>query len=671
MNNPEEQEQEIIDNNRGNGSPDIINPGSWDKFASLFEKTDAIDKWLKEKVDRQGKYTNLAMKKIQDIKSQYTDLKKQMADYQATISQYQEEKTVHEDLIDALTQQGIESATTIEELREKGKAFDNQAGEKDKQIEQLKEKIKSLELVNEDLKQQIEKLMQQLAEKQASEDTLNEEIRQKVERITSLTAEVNGLNTRITELEKTIEETGNNSQQTIANLTKEKQLAELAKDTAEARIATLEAELEAANARIAELEAEKQAVEDEKAAVDAELKAQQAEVTRLNDIEANLTRERDELQARAEAAEADVRRLTNELAQITAELQAKQGESDQLSALIESIRASLVNLHNDEYNTLVDKLNEILVEGDISDDGNDGGEGGGGGGGGGGGKGDGAHNTKVLAKQLGNRRNPLTQSVSKTAAGGDTSPKVQSMVVPEASRAQYTQPSFVKTPRAPTYNSTNNPARSVASSAASSAAFQGQQDEVSLTTNPLLAKASAQPVQSGPDPNTRYDIPPSNALDARSVNLLRENDLIYVRDAGASPKDNTRYRLAKLIENPHKADGSFRIQFIHSNNGTDPETTEIQVNRVKRVLGQTEKDAPKGGAYKSKKYRKLPVKKSKKHYNKANNKANNKKTTMKKKRNMRGGFIANYKTPSSSKDKTKKARKTNSSSLKTTTSSKR
>jgi hypothetical protein len=269
----------------------------------------------------------------------------------------------------------------------------------------------------------------------------------------------------------------------------------------------------------------------------------------------------------------------------------------------------------------------------------------------------------MLGKALGKRENVLTP-VSKTAAGGDTSPVVQSMVVPQAARETYTPPPFAKPARPATYTSTNN--------SASMAAFQGQVDAQGRTQNPLLAAKEAKLSPDIPDPNTRYDTPPVTALKVNKVDAIHNGDLLYVRDKGAKSDDNTRYRLAKAIEDPHKANGEFRIEYIYSNNGTEPERTEIQVDRVKRVSGQKAPkpapEPPKGGAYKSRKYRKLLNKKSRR----SNNKTNNKKIT-KKRRNMRGGFIANYKTPSSSKGKkTKKVQKSSSSgSSKTTTSSKR
>ena len=182
-------------------------------------------------------------------------------------------------------------------------------------------------------------------------------------------------------------------------------------------------------------------------------------------------------------------------------------------------------------------------------------------------------------------------------------------------------------------------------------------------TNAERAALDYAKLQSKAKKSVESDVPPANAIAPQSVSEIPIGTIVYVRDLGVGANALNaldKYKRGEVTKDVIPSQGGASKVLV-----TFFTTGKEQLADISRMLYVPQK---RGGAYKSKKYRKLPVKKSRRIIKKAG--VN--KTTIKKGRNMRGGFIANYKTPSSSKGKTKKVKKSSSSgSSKTTTSSKR
>jgi len=685
-----DEEDIIIEDFKDKKKSLIHDDANWSTLDTLLKKATAIDDYLKEKVGKQNRYTDLAKKKIAAIKAQYTALKNRMNQYKQTIEQYESDKFVSETKITELTQKVTDNETKIDELTENAEAFDADGEEKKRQIEELTKAVERLTEENEQLKQQITDLKQQLADKQAIEEKLNQTIIEKDQEIAILKGEAETLKTQVDELQREIQDNGTDSGQRIEQLIQDKADAEKEKTEAQALIATLEAEKE-------QLRQEKEQLAQDKAAIEADLKTQQDEVTRLTGLITTLEGEKRELEARATAAEEAAEQLRNQLEQVTAqkdaleaEKAALEAESAQLSEKIESIRASLLALHKDEYNTLVDKLNEILADGDLPDDGN--------GGGGGGGSPLSSQSNSLLGANSFHLPPPGVNqlsgkaSSSSAAAGGEG----EGIKVPfddKEKKAAYDIDSEVSGQQSPQDN------RRLPTPTRKSNALNIQGIKAgslvnnrpnNLTSDGLLTREAIEEKRKQAQERAEKDEaarnfaktkreetqkknePEEKSIQATLMEHVRPGTIVYVKQIGSND-----YKKGQVVgvASPSSDNTAVMVSYF-KNDGTgtlDASNAPSQVSykRIKYIPNTA--GIPlrtiSGGAYKSKKYRKLLNKKSRR----SNIKTNNKKIT-KKRKNMRGGFIANYKTPSSSKGKTKKVKKSSSGSSgssKTTTSSKR
>jgi len=115
----------------------IHDDANWSILDTLLKKATAIDDYLKDKVGKQNRYTDLAKKKIAAIKAQYTALKNRMNQYKQTIEEYKSDQIAFQKEITELEQKVTESGQALANAKADGADAGNRVGEKVKEIETL------------------------------------------------------------------------------------------------------------------------------------------------------------------------------------------------------------------------------------------------------------------------------------------------------------------------------------------------------------------------------------------------------------------------------------------------------------------------------------------------------------------------------------------------------
>jgi len=592
----------------------ISNDATWnDPVNTLLNKLTTIDNYLKQRVGTQARYTGLAKEKIQEIKAEFAnlkaefkDLKKRMLGCEKTIAENEADKDELNELVKKLREEAAADAEELDRLNSNSQAF----GEQGEILRQRKEEIEM-----------------ELTEERNAKKTLKEELAAKDKEIIDLKGQIAAKEGEIASLNERIEELTANIETLKSDMTDKEQI-------------------QALDTQVVKLTKEKSDLETELAAEKAKSNGLREEIellnTKISDLERELAAvkaEKDAALARADAADAQVADLTRRLDEATAALAEKNNESAELTEKINSIRTELLKIHNDEYQTLVEQLDELLEKAKTiteDDEGDD--------------QGGPPSRRDSMVSDLSVSQPPSRRGSAEGRDAGSVAPSqlAHGSVLfqpPATLRTQASEDQPVILPVVP------SPA------ALKRGVGLGVSGRVGSPRTPpplpSVAASEEEGKEAAVDLSNKkigYAQAPSNI--GNTSNPIQEN----LKKLNPKPRDiEIDKEFWARVPKPNGMGFDYKKGKVSNimNSGVFTMTYEDGSNSGDLVPGKVYTSKPALGGKLSKKYRKINLK-SKKHYKRANK-------VTKKRRKMMGGYIAKYST-SSRENKTKKVKSSSKSS---------